>query len=61
MQFESIQEAIDHSINVVTTSAVNMELDILRQEGVLIQDLDQIKVLAMDMREEVQLMLEASN
>lgn len=54
-------QAIDHSINLVTHLAVSREMHTLRQEGIIIQDREQLNTLTMDMRVEVQRMLEASN
>lgn len=55
------QEAIDHAINLVTHKAVTQELHILRQEGIVLNRREDISALTMDLRKDVQRMLEQSN
>lgn len=55
------QEAIDHSINLVTHKAVVQELHILRQEGIILNRREDVSALTMDLRKDVQRMLEQSN
>jgi len=55
------QEAIDHSINLVTHKALCIEMHSLRQEGIILNQKDDIQALTMDLRKEVQRVLEQSN
>lgn len=61
MEFETIQQAIDHSINVVTHKATLKEMHTLRQEGIILKGQEDINALVLDMRADVQRMLEQSN
>ena len=61
MEFETLEQAIDHSINVVTQKAVVTEVHCLRQEGIIIRDQEDINALALDLRQSIQKVLEQSN
>ena len=57
----TVQQAIDHSINLVTHKAVCREMEALRHEGIILEMREDIHALTHDMRIDIQRMLEQSN